>query len=275
METQSLRDRAEHIIAVEKAITYMKLHLEESLTLDQIASVAGYSSFHFTRIFKHTTGISVRRYLSALRIEAGKTKLLNAPSTTVRLLQHIGFSSVGTFQTRFKSYVGLTPQKFKNLAHTLFRYVQQHKETAFTEEDNGSEGCSVIRCHIQAPAYFQGIVFVGLFPRPIPDERPAAGNVTAFSNSEKVCTIKTSKPGSYYVLAAGIPWSLNPKDYFLLHQSLRAKSPKAIDIKQPSNIEMELNLREALPTDPPIVINLPLLLFERDSVNKKSKLEEF
>jgi len=61
--------------------------------------------FHFSRIFKRVTGISVRQYLSALRIESGKTELLHSPSLLVKIEMSVGLSSQGTFNTRFKQLV--------------------------------------------------------------------------------------------------------------------------------------------------------------------------
>jgi len=55
-----------------KAIEYMKDHLDEEITTEELSKYVGYSPYHFVRIFKEVTGVSPRHYLSALRIEAGK-----------------------------------------------------------------------------------------------------------------------------------------------------------------------------------------------------------
>ena len=64
------------------------------------------------------------------------------------------------------------------------------------------------------------MIYVGLFPRPVPDQKPVTG--TAVNLKNRTCTLTGMPAGTYYVLAAGIPWSLNPKDYFLLGKSCAA-----------------------------------------------------
>ena len=65
-------------------------------------------------------------------------------------------------------------------------------------------------------------------------------------------------------MLAGIPWSLNPRDYFLLSKSLRGKREEPVHIDEETDLAVNITLREPLPYDPPIVVNLPLLLFEKD-----------
>ncbi|MDR0271471.1 AraC family transcriptional regulator [Paenibacillus sp.] len=161
----------EHIAAAEKAIHYMKEHLDEEITSDFLASYVGYSSFHFIRIFKSATGISPRHFLSALRIEAGKTALLKEPSLLMKILLSIGFRSAGSFNTRFKQNVGISPRKFGTASLSLSSFVKQYEDRELQLDDHGTDlpVPQQIRCHIKAPDDFRGIIFVGLFPHPIPD----------------------------------------------------------------------------------------------------------
>ncbi|MFU1795447.1 helix-turn-helix domain-containing protein [Paenibacillus azoreducens] len=257
----------EHTAVVEKAIRYMKDHLDEDITSGFLASYVGYSSFHFVRIFKNVTGISPRHFLSALRMEAGKTALLQDPSLLMKILLSVGFHSPGSFNTRFKPNVGISPRKFSIDSLSLSSYVRQyeHEELQLEEHRSNRSVSQQIRCHIEAPADFRGIIFVGLFTHPIPDQKPAAG--TALNRKKRTCAFTDVPSGIYYALAAGIPWSLNPKDYFVLTHSLRGKSLTAIEVTGHSNLDVHILLREPLDVDPPIVINLPLLLFEQKERN--------
>ena len=47
-----------YIHATELAIQYMKEHLNEEVTSEQLAHLVGYSAYHFTRIFKQVTGMN-------------------------------------------------------------------------------------------------------------------------------------------------------------------------------------------------------------------------
>lgn len=256
-----------HLKAVKLAIEYMKEHLDEDLTSEQLAAHVGYSPYHFTRVFKRVTGISPRQYLSALRIESGKIKLLKEPSLLTKILLAIGFQSAGSFNTRFKQFVGLSPKKFHHTSAELTKYMNEWEHKSLTTSLDDAETFPKITCQITAPPTFRGIIFVGLFPRPIPDQRPVVG--TAINQNTRSCVFRHIPPGTYYLLAAGIAWSLNLRDYFVLDKSLRGMYETAIEVDDTTNLNLTVALREPLPQDPPIVVNLPLLLFEQNK--KKAK----
>ncbi|MBT2679380.1 helix-turn-helix transcriptional regulator [Bacillus sp. ISL-35] len=244
----------------------MKENINEELTSEKLAEVAGYSSYHFSRIFKDVTGVSPRHYLSALRIEAGKEQLIDSASDSIlKTLLNIGFQSLGTFSSKFKQFVGQSPKQFQKNAEELHRYMNSLDE--FPNDLVVDVKLPAVRCKVEAPEDFKGLIFVGLFPRPIPDQAPLAG--AAIRNTQREVTFYGLPPGTYYALAAAIPWSLNPRDYFLLRKNLRGKAEESIKISSETVADVFIKLRDPLPYDPPILINLPSLLFEKDS-----KLEE-
>ncbi len=61
-----------HTQAVERTIQTMHTHLQELLTLEDLASVAYLSPFHFNRIFRRLIGIPPVEFLSALRFQAAR-----------------------------------------------------------------------------------------------------------------------------------------------------------------------------------------------------------
>lgn len=250
----------ELLSTVENAIEYMKNHLEEEITSEELAAKAGYSTYHFLRVFKKATGVTPRHYLSALRIEASKQILTRPSNSTLKTMLSIGYQSIGTFSSRFKQFVGQSPKTFRSEYESLFHYINCYKDKKIYSEKNGSSS-SLITCHIKAPLQFKGLVFIGLFPRPIPDQKPILGTVLL---NKGTCTFADVPNGTYYILVAGLHWSANPKDYFMLDKSLRGKYEQPIRISTDTTVELDIQLRDPLPLDPPILINLPMLLFERD-----------
>ena len=125
----------------------------------------------------------------------------------------------------------------------------------------------VVRCTVKVPGSFKGVTFVGLFPRPIPDQKPVNG--IALSETHKECVFSKIPDVTYNALATAIPWSLNPRDYFFCQKNLSGKANGSLEISENTFYQLHFKLRDPLPYDPPILINLPSLLFE-----KESKLEE-
>ena len=85
----------------------------QPLDLERLAAAAGLSKFHFLRLFKATYGLTPAEYLSQRRIERAQD-LLRATNLTVTEVCHaVGFSSLGSFSSRFRSLVGESPSEFQ------------------------------------------------------------------------------------------------------------------------------------------------------------------
>lgn len=109
------RDYSEKFIDI---CSYISLHCSEELTLEETAHLAGFSKYHFTRLFKQYTGQSFYRYVNRKRIGKAE-KLLADPKytiTDVALLS--GFASMSSFIRMFRLFHGCTPTAFRQLHHT-------------------------------------------------------------------------------------------------------------------------------------------------------------
>jgi AraC-like DNA-binding protein len=85
----------------------------EPLSLDAVAAEAGYSRYHFVRLFRDAYGETPGQYLSRRRIERAQELLRSANLTVTEICMLVGFTSLGTFCTRFKQQVGMTPTEFR------------------------------------------------------------------------------------------------------------------------------------------------------------------
>ena len=94
---------------------YVNDNLVEDITLDKIANIAGFSKYHFSRIFKQFTNLSFHDYLIQQRVKLAENLLLNPKLTITDVAMQSGFSSISTFNRVFKSVKECTPTEFKNL----------------------------------------------------------------------------------------------------------------------------------------------------------------
>jgi AraC-like DNA-binding protein len=85
----------------------------EPLDLDRLSRVAGVSKYHFLRCFTETYGRTPVQYLSERRIERAQD-LLRATNLTVTEICHVvGYTSLGSFSSRFRSLVGVSPSVYQ------------------------------------------------------------------------------------------------------------------------------------------------------------------
>ena len=85
-----------------------------ALDLDGLARVAGVSKYHFARSFEATYGETPIRYLTRRRIERAQDLLRSANLTVTEVCMLVGFSSLGSFCTRFTRLVGESPRAYRD-----------------------------------------------------------------------------------------------------------------------------------------------------------------
>ncbi|GAA1027031.1 MULTISPECIES: helix-turn-helix transcriptional regulator [Amycolatopsis] len=85
----------------------------EPLDLDAIAAHAGYSRYHFVRLFRTVYGQTPGQYLSRRRIERAEDLLRTADLSVTEICTLVGFSSLGSFSASFKKHTGLTPSEYR------------------------------------------------------------------------------------------------------------------------------------------------------------------
>lgn len=86
--------------------------LGEALRLHTLARAAGLSEKHFRRLFERAYGETPGRYLSRARIGRAKELLARGVSVTDACMR-VGFSSLGSFSTKFSSETGRSPREFQ------------------------------------------------------------------------------------------------------------------------------------------------------------------
>lgn len=109
----SPRPHDDVLVHLRAARDHADRHYAEPLDLRQLAEVACLSRWHFQRLFALTYGLSPAAYLSQRRIERAQD-LLRATNLTVTEICHaVGFSSLGSFSSRFRALTGETPSGFQ------------------------------------------------------------------------------------------------------------------------------------------------------------------
>jgi AraC-like DNA-binding protein len=83
-----------------------------------LAAQAGYSRYHFIRAFRAAYGATPGDYLSRRRIERACELLRTANLTVTEVCFLVGFSSLGSFSSRFAELTGCPPSEYQRRART-------------------------------------------------------------------------------------------------------------------------------------------------------------
>ena len=95
------------------AIGYIKEHLQEKLTVEQVAQQAGFSKFYFLRLFKRVTGCTLVQYINLLRCETAKELLRTGSYSVKETALLCGFDNLSYFTSVFKKHTGYLPGAYK------------------------------------------------------------------------------------------------------------------------------------------------------------------
>lgn len=232
--------------AVERSITYMHENLGEQITIDDIARTAMFSKFYFTRFFLRVTGISPGRFLSALRIQEAKDLLLTTDLTVTQISYQVGYNSIGTFSSRFRESVGLSPTAYR---HEGGRVTGLPGETGDGTADSRAATVSG-RLH---PARFSqaGPVFLGLFPERLPHRVPVRWAVLAEPGEFLLDGVPA---GCWHLIASAAPVLGHVSGCFAVpdaHVAVRSPVP----VQQNTDVRLpDLRLRPRSVFDPPVLL---------------------
>lgn len=97
------------------AFEYIDSHYTEDISLDKVAAVAGFSKFHFSRLFKQCSGQNFHEYLCFKRVQASETLLLKPNYSITEVAFKAGFSSLSTFNRAFKMVNKCSPTEYRML----------------------------------------------------------------------------------------------------------------------------------------------------------------
>lgn len=99
---------------INKIISYLYMHIEDHLSLEEIAYDLKISTGYLSSCFKKNMGISVMNYYKKIKVERSKTLLMNSNKSILEISTLLGFCDQCHFSKTFKSIVGLTPTEYKN-----------------------------------------------------------------------------------------------------------------------------------------------------------------
>jgi len=103
LSVQQLRRVSDHIEA----------HLDQRLSLAQLARVAGVSASHFKTLFKRSTGLPAHAYVIQRRVERARVLLARGDLPASQIALEVGFSHQSHMARHMRRILGVTPASFR------------------------------------------------------------------------------------------------------------------------------------------------------------------
>ncbi len=97
---------------------HINQHFSENLSLEEVASFAGFSKFYFTQLFKQFTGDSFYKYLNKRRIAYAEQLLIDPELSITEVAIRSGFNNLSSFIRMFKLMKNCTPTEFRAMYHS-------------------------------------------------------------------------------------------------------------------------------------------------------------
>lgn len=109
-ETPARTVRAE----IQNVLNHLHVHFAETILLDELAALAGFSRNHFCKLFREETGYSCVDYIQHLRIDRARELLRKGNIKTYEVAERVGFRDYRYFCRIFKELTGQTPSECKH-----------------------------------------------------------------------------------------------------------------------------------------------------------------
>ena len=104
----------EYISRINRTFDYIESNIEKPLTLEELATVANFSKFHFNRIFQSIVGETPFQFILRVRLEKAATSIITNKNESISEIAYkCGFSDISIFSRNFKSYFQFSATQYR------------------------------------------------------------------------------------------------------------------------------------------------------------------
>ena len=99
---------------VQKAVYYLRQHIEQPVRMDEVAVAAGRSKSQLSRVFRDEVGLTPYDYLIQLRMDQARSMLSLTAFTIAEIADRLCYADAYYFSNAFKQRFGMSPKAFRN-----------------------------------------------------------------------------------------------------------------------------------------------------------------
>lgn len=255
LEPESNDILVDHTHMVERVVTAMRSETE-LLKLDDYAEIAGLSPFYFNRIFRSIVGVPPGEFAASLRFERAKNLLLTTSASITDICFEIGYNSLGTFSTRFRNLVGVSPAAFRDMPDIVADL--DFSQSVFRLDPRLSHAVGCIEGTMTFPQDQSASIFIGIYPGRIAVSSPVVGRMLTEPGPFELTNVPY---GTWVVMSAALPTVNDPIRHLLPMGQLLVAASAPFDLFPGDEVkQVHLTYGRPNPLQPPVVIALPTLI---------------
>jgi transcriptional regulator GlxA family with amidase domain len=99
--------------ALQRVREFIEAHLEDRISIQMLAAIAGLSTYHFARAFKQSAGVTPHDYLVRRRVTRVQELLADTDLPLSEIAVAVGFADQSHCARRFREHVGLSPSRYR------------------------------------------------------------------------------------------------------------------------------------------------------------------
>ncbi|WP_372663350.1 response regulator [Cohnella sp.] len=100
--------------AVQRAVAYIDEHLDQNLSLQQVALHVHMNPNYFSELFKREMGLNYLEFVTKARLSRAMSLLRDTPAKISEVANRIGYEDIKYFNKLFKKHTGLTPSQYRD-----------------------------------------------------------------------------------------------------------------------------------------------------------------
>ena len=102
---------------MDDVLYYINEHLDEELSIKQLAGLVNLSEYYFIRAFNRAMGMTPRQYIISVRMNYAKYLLTTTAYSVQEIGYMVGYASESMFCTIFKKIQKITPTEYRTNGH--------------------------------------------------------------------------------------------------------------------------------------------------------------
>ncbi|WP_243458052.1 helix-turn-helix domain-containing protein [Sporosarcina sp. Te-1] len=127
-------EKEQTTVTVQRTVEWIEENLHLDIQLEDAANFAGYSRFHFHRIFQSILNMSVDQYVRTRRLAAAAVLLIHTDERIIDIALLSLFNSQEAFSRSFKSTYHLPPGEYRRVMRSI---ISKQEEELFMREMKG------------------------------------------------------------------------------------------------------------------------------------------